>query len=68
MIFKIRAQAYKRGTDEKIGEERVEVIDTKRNRLFANVKTLDECKARFLQFWNELNAHSYEVVRIIDIE
>jgi len=68
MIIKIKGQAFKRNTNTKIGKARWVTIDTEKNELFFNVSNLESAKQVFENFWNNLNPHSPEIVKCIDIK
>lgn len=64
----VRGQAYSRKTGEKVGEERDEVIDIGKNELFAGrVHSLGDIEKYYERFWNVLDPHSKEIVKVISI-
>jgi hypothetical protein len=62
MRYNVKAQAFSRDTGEPRARSRTEAIDTIHNPLFNRCKTVMDIKETYERFWNEMNAHSTEVV------
>jgi hypothetical protein len=68
MKFAVKGQAFSRSGLKAIGKARIEVINTNTNSLFKGVKTPRMVKARFEAFWNDLNPHSTEIVKVLSVK
>lgn len=66
--YKVTGIAKNRKTGSYIGKSRSEIINTKTNSLFKNVKDTKEVKSRYEYFWNDLNPKSEEVVKVLKVE
>ena len=66
--YKVKARAYKRTTGTPIGRPRVEVIDTASNILFNKCFSPMMVKEAYESFWNDLNPHSEEIVKVIEVK
>jgi hypothetical protein len=62
--YVVTGQAFSRRTGLPIGKIRNETIDTKSNVLFKGAKNTADVKAYYESFWNDLDPHSHEVVRV----
>ena len=67
MLFAVTAVAMLRRTREQISQPRTEQVDNNTNRLFLHARTPPEVEQRYESFWNDLNEHSEEVVKVIDV-
>ena len=64
----VTATAIDRQTRERVGEVRDEVIDTETNGLFGDARTAHDVERIYESFWNDMNPHSLEVVKVIGVE
>ncbi|KKL90720.1 hypothetical protein LCGC14_1901860 [marine sediment metagenome] len=69
MLYAVRAKSYKRGLMAGVGTERVEIIDTGTNEIFAGVPPDPfDIRARYEHWWNDLNPHSTDVVFVTSVD
>lgn len=66
--FKVVAQAISRNTRKAIGKPRSETINTKTNSLFRNITTPLGVERKVEAFWNDVNPHSREIVKVIGVK
>ena len=59
--------ALDRQTRKRVGKSRTEVIDSGTNPLFIGLDTPLAVEQKYESFWNDLNPHSREVVKVIDV-
>lgn len=64
----VTGRAYNRKTHKAIGKQRNETINTNSNVLFKHTKTGSDVKMRYESFWNDLDPHSKEVVKVLKIK
>ncbi len=67
MIAKVTAVAMNRVTRERICDPREEEIDDG-NELFIHCKTAMEVEEAYESFWNDMNPHSKEIVKVLNVE
>lgn len=67
-IYDVKAVAMDRKTHKRIGHSRTEVINTATNSLFHNAHTKEHVKMAYEAFWNELNPHSKEIVKVLNVK
>lgn len=58
----VRARSFDRQTGKPKAKPRNEKISLKKNELFQGCNTVLDIKTAYETFWNELNAHSSEIV------
>jgi hypothetical protein len=67
MRFAVTGIAMIRHSRRRVGKARTEVIDTMDNVMFQGLTAPKEIEERYEAFWNDLNPHSTEVVKVIDV-
>jgi hypothetical protein len=67
MKFTVTAIAMDRKTRKQVGQQRDEVINTKTNVLFKGFTNPIDIEKMYEAFWNDLNPHSTEIVKVINI-
>jgi len=68
MKYKVTGVARNRKTGFQIGKIRTEMVDTKKNALFYNVRNKIDVKNVYESFWNRLNPNSKEIVTVLKVE
>ena len=68
MKYKVTGVSRNRKTGFQIGKIRTEIIDTKKNALFYNVRNKLDVKNVYESFWNKLNPNSKEIVTVLKVE
>ena len=67
MIVFITGQAHNRKSGAPSGPARTERIDTNEEPLFLGCVTADDARRVFLEFWNDLNPESEDVVKVLGV-
>jgi hypothetical protein len=68
MKWNVTAVAMDRDTRQSKSLPRTELINSKKNELFANCKTALDIEITYEAFWNKLNNQSREIVKVIGVE
>ena len=66
--FDVKGVAIDRKTREQVGKIRTETIDNTSNNLFKHCNTNKEVESAYESFWNDLDPHSQEIVKVIGVK
>lgn len=67
MKFAVLAQSFNSSTGKPTAKARVEIIDTRTNRLFSACRTISAVHDRYEDFWNRLTISQNDLVLVQSI-
>lgn len=65
--IEVTAKAFDPATGSPQTESRIEIIDSTKNRLFKNCKTLTDVAETYMRFWNRLPTTQSEMILVQSI-